>query len=162
MSITLGVPRIKEIINAAKLISTPIITAHLTNPHSESSARIVKGRLEKTYLRDVSSLAPAHCVQAELTCVAAPDVSDHSHRRGVLEQEPGSSHHPRRRSHSREAGSEPDLVPLVLPVVAQLTLDRPLQLELTLEDIRWAIIGAKKLKIREAVSISTASFALKA
>ena len=54
MSITLGVPRIKEIINAAKLISTPIITAKLQNPDSESAARIVKGRLEKTYLKDVS------------------------------------------------------------------------------------------------------------
>lgn len=54
MSITLGVPRIKEIINAAKLISTPIITAMLQNPDSESAARIVKGRLEKTYLKDVS------------------------------------------------------------------------------------------------------------
>lgn len=29
MNITLGVPRIKEIINAAKTISTPIITASL-------------------------------------------------------------------------------------------------------------------------------------
>lgn len=56
MSITLGVPRIKEIINAAKLISTPIITAKLQNPDSESAARIVKGRLEKTYLKDVSRI----------------------------------------------------------------------------------------------------------
>lgn len=56
MSITLGVPRIKEIINAAKLISTPIITAELTNSTSESAARIVKGRLEKTYLKDVASV----------------------------------------------------------------------------------------------------------
>lgn len=53
MNVTLGVPRIKEIINAAKNISTPIITAKLANPKSESSARIVKGRLEKTYLGDV-------------------------------------------------------------------------------------------------------------
>ena len=31
MNVTLGVPRIKEIINAAKIISTPIITAELVN-----------------------------------------------------------------------------------------------------------------------------------
>jgi DNA-directed RNA polymerase III subunit RPC1 len=54
MNVTLGVPRIKEIINAAKSISTPIITAKLVAPESETSARIVKGRLEKTYLGDVS------------------------------------------------------------------------------------------------------------
>ena len=53
MNITLGVPRIKEIINASKLISTPIISCKLVNPHSEASARIVKGRLEKTHLGDV-------------------------------------------------------------------------------------------------------------
>ena len=54
MNVTLGVPRIKEIINAAKNISTPIITAKLVNPKQESSARFVKGRLEKTYLGDVN------------------------------------------------------------------------------------------------------------
>jgi DNA-directed RNA polymerase III subunit RPC1 len=55
MNVTLGVPRIKEIINAAKEISTPIITAELVNPTSEHAARIVKGRVEKTILGDVSS-----------------------------------------------------------------------------------------------------------
>lgn len=54
MNVTLGVPRIKEIINAAKTISTPIITAMLVAPKNEAAARIVKGRLEKTYLGDVS------------------------------------------------------------------------------------------------------------
>jgi DNA-directed RNA polymerase III subunit RPC1 len=53
MNVTLGVPRIKEIINAAKVISTPIITATLTADNDERAARIVKGRIEKTYLRDV-------------------------------------------------------------------------------------------------------------
>lgn len=53
MNVTLGVPRIKEIINAAKSISTPIISCKLVTPDSEPSARIVKGRLEKTLLRDV-------------------------------------------------------------------------------------------------------------
>lgn len=54
MNVTLGVPRIKEIINAAKLISTPIITAELVNATSEHAARIVKGRIERTVLGDVS------------------------------------------------------------------------------------------------------------
>lgn len=56
MNVTLGVPRIKEIINAAKQITTPIITATLVNPDNETAARIVKGRVEKTYLGDVASL----------------------------------------------------------------------------------------------------------
>lgn len=53
MNVTLGVPRIKEIINAAKVISTPIITAELVNRTSEHAARIVKGRIERTVLGDV-------------------------------------------------------------------------------------------------------------
>ena len=53
MNVTLGVPRIKEIINAAKAISTPIISCKLVTADSEASARIVKGRLEKTHLGDV-------------------------------------------------------------------------------------------------------------
>ncbi len=55
MNVTLGVPRIKEIINAAKNISTPIITAVLVNTGSVPSARIVKGRIEKTLLGDIAS-----------------------------------------------------------------------------------------------------------
>lgn len=54
MNITLGVPRIKEIINAAKTISTPIVTAALANDRDEKFARIVKGRIEKTTLGEVS------------------------------------------------------------------------------------------------------------
>ena len=54
MSITQGVPRIKEIINASKVISTPVITCELANQDDIRSARIVKGRIQKTYLRDVS------------------------------------------------------------------------------------------------------------
>jgi DNA-directed RNA polymerase III subunit RPC1 len=53
MNVTLGVPRIKEIINAAKTISTPIISCKLVTSDSEASARIVKGRMEKTILSDV-------------------------------------------------------------------------------------------------------------
>lgn len=50
---TLGVPRIKEIINAAKNISTPIITATLFCDGKEESARLVKGEIEKTVLGEV-------------------------------------------------------------------------------------------------------------
>lgn len=53
MSITQGVPRIKEIINASKIISTPVITCPLENPNDIMAARIVKGRIEKTYISDV-------------------------------------------------------------------------------------------------------------
>lgn len=54
MNVTLGVPRIKEIINAAKVILTPIINAVLVNDDDERAARVVKGRIEKTLLRDVA------------------------------------------------------------------------------------------------------------
>ncbi|GAV71386.1 RNA_pol_Rpb1_2 domain-containing protein/RNA_pol_Rpb1_3 domain-containing protein/RNA_pol_Rpb1_1 domain-containing protein/RNA_pol_Rpb1_5 domain-containing protein/RNA_pol_Rpb1_4 domain-containing protein, partial [Cephalotus follicularis] len=54
MNITQGVPRIKEIINGAKKISTPIITAVLDQDGSENAARMVKGRIEKTVLGQVA------------------------------------------------------------------------------------------------------------
>ncbi|KAF9991179.1 hypothetical protein BGZ75_002806 [Mortierella antarctica] len=54
MNITLGVPRIKEIINAAKVITTPIITTRLVNNMDVKAARIVKGRIEKTMLGDIA------------------------------------------------------------------------------------------------------------
>ena len=54
MNVTLGVPRLKEIINAAKLISTPIIEARLVNSTSQTSARIAKAKIEKTTLGEVS------------------------------------------------------------------------------------------------------------
>ncbi|KAJ9598140.1 hypothetical protein L9F63_026756, partial [Diploptera punctata] len=54
MNITQGVPRILEIINASKTISTPIITAHLENDTDAEFARRVKGRIEKTTLGEVS------------------------------------------------------------------------------------------------------------
>ncbi len=53
MSITQGVPRIKEIINASKTISTPIISCPLENNRQIEAARVVKGRIEKTYISDV-------------------------------------------------------------------------------------------------------------
>ena len=54
MSITQGVPRIKEIINASKVISTPVITCELNNKNDIRSARVVKARIQKTFLGDVS------------------------------------------------------------------------------------------------------------
>lgn len=54
MNITLGAPRINEIINAVKDIRAPIITATLVNPIDPVSARIVKGRVEKTLLGDIA------------------------------------------------------------------------------------------------------------
>ncbi|XP_062226033.1 DNA-directed RNA polymerase III subunit 1 isoform X2 [Phragmites australis] len=55
MNVTLGVPRIKEIINAAKKISTPIITAELLSRQDVLSARIVKGSMEKAVLGEVAA-----------------------------------------------------------------------------------------------------------
>jgi DNA-directed RNA polymerase III subunit RPC1 len=54
MNVTLGVPRLKEIINASKLISTPIIEARLVQEASMTSARIVKAQIEKTALGEIS------------------------------------------------------------------------------------------------------------
>ncbi|RMZ91921.1 hypothetical protein DV736_g829, partial [Chaetothyriales sp. CBS 134916] len=59
MSLTAGVPRIKEIINASKEISTPVITCRLERRRDlsipEGLARVVKGRIECLYLEDVTS-----------------------------------------------------------------------------------------------------------
>ena len=51
--VTLGVPRIKEIINAAKKISTPIITAELLSGQDESFGVKVKRCIEKVVLGEV-------------------------------------------------------------------------------------------------------------
>jgi DNA-directed RNA polymerase III subunit RPC1 len=53
MNITLGVPRIKEIIDATKNIKSPFITAYLENPTSEDEARRVKGVVERVVLSDI-------------------------------------------------------------------------------------------------------------
>ena len=54
MNITEGVPRIKEIINAVRNISTPVITVELVNNRDEKLARRVKSRIEKTTLGEVA------------------------------------------------------------------------------------------------------------
>ena len=53
MSITQGVPRIKEIINSSRNISTPVISCDLHKKNSIAAARVVKGRIEQTFIRDV-------------------------------------------------------------------------------------------------------------
>lgn len=55
MNVTLGVPRIKEIINGARNISTPIMKVALAIDNDVKAARIVKGRLERTTLGQVAS-----------------------------------------------------------------------------------------------------------
>ncbi|XP_020179213.1 DNA-directed RNA polymerase III subunit 1 [Aegilops tauschii subsp. strangulata] len=55
MNVTLGVPRIKEIINAAKKISTPIITAELLSGQDESFGVKVKRCIEKVVLGEVAA-----------------------------------------------------------------------------------------------------------
>ncbi|XP_076916369.1 DNA-directed RNA polymerase III subunit 1-like [Bidens hawaiensis] len=54
MNVTLGVPRIKEIINAAKKISTPVITAKLRTNDNIAFAKLVKGQMERTLLGQVA------------------------------------------------------------------------------------------------------------
>ncbi|QIX00009.1 hypothetical protein AMS68_005526 [Peltaster fructicola] len=53
MSITQGVPRIKEIINASKVISTPVISCALDSPYEAIAARMAKALIQKTYLKDI-------------------------------------------------------------------------------------------------------------
>ncbi|KAH6755754.1 nuclear RNA polymerase C1 [Perilla frutescens var. hirtella] len=54
MNVTLGVPRIIEIINAAKKINTPIITTVLQCDNNDIIAKLVKGRIERTLLEQVA------------------------------------------------------------------------------------------------------------
>ncbi|KAI0029671.1 beta and beta-prime subunits of DNA dependent RNA-polymerase [Vararia minispora EC-137] len=108
MNVTLGVPRIKEIINAAKTINTPIISCKLVTADSEASARIVKGRLEKTHLGDIASV---------LEEAWAPDYT-------------------------------------YIGIIVDMISVQKLQLELTLDDVKWAIVNAKKLKVKqEAINV---------
>uniref|UniRef100_A0A6M2DUT1 DNA-directed RNA polymerase n=1 Tax=Xenopsylla cheopis TaxID=163159 RepID=A0A6M2DUT1_XENCH len=55
MNITQGVPRILEIINASKNISTPVISAELDNNKDLEFAIRVKGRIERTTLGEITS-----------------------------------------------------------------------------------------------------------
>lgn len=69
--VTLGVPRIKEIINGSKRILTPIITAELDRDDNVSAARVVKGRIDKTVLGQVYSLFFASFLESEYYYVCA-------------------------------------------------------------------------------------------
>ncbi|KAG9247944.1 hypothetical protein BJ878DRAFT_111427 [Calycina marina] len=54
MSITQGVPRIKEIINASKAISTPVIVCPLEHGGTSwPAAHVVQARIQKTHLQEV-------------------------------------------------------------------------------------------------------------
>jgi len=138
MNVTLGVPRIKEIINAAKAISTPIISCKLVTRDSEASARIVKGRLEKTLLGDVCIIC-YHMVLFTVIQVAS-----------VLEEAWSPEY--------AYIGVIVDTEAIRKLQVRSCALRRafhrrlfPNQLELTLDDIKWAIVNAKKLKIKQEV-----------
>jgi len=95
MNITLGVPRIKEIINAAKTISTPIIKADLVNPYDVGFARRVKGRIERTDLGQIckcieDTYEPLECfvtVKLDLNRISSLQlsVSAHSVKRAILD-----------------------------------------------------------------------------
>lgn len=85
MSLTAGVPRIKEIINASKEISTPVITCRLERRRDltipESLARIVKGRIETLYLEDITtfieithSLTKPSCIQLKIALDTIDDL----------------------------------------------------------------------------------------
>ena len=66
MNITLGVPRIKEIINYTQNLSTPVVYAKLVQEDDLTAAQIVKGRIEKIklnrickYIKEV--ISPENC-----------------------------------------------------------------------------------------------------
>ena len=73
----IGVPRLKEIINAAEHISTPIIKATLVQQDSITSARIVKSKLETTTLGEiVCYVKEVHCtdqsyisIKLDMSCI---------------------------------------------------------------------------------------------
>lgn len=124
MNVTLGVPRIKEIINAAKTISTPIITAELVNRTSEHAARIVKGRIERTVLGDVSGLV---VVGRRGICLCVQIAS-------VIEESWTSN------AAYIEIHIDADAV-------------QRLQLEVTLSSIKQSLVLAPKLRIPDGVRI---------
>ncbi|KAK5097176.1 DNA-directed RNA polymerase III subunit C1 (rpo31) [Lithohypha guttulata] len=73
MSLTAGVPRIKEIINASKDISTPVITCRLERRSDgsipEELARIVKGRIECLYLEDITEFITISHPTSKASCI---------------------------------------------------------------------------------------------
>jgi len=55
MNVTMGVPRIKEIFNAADNITTPIIDVKLNDKYDSEAAKLIKNQINAVYLRDVIS-----------------------------------------------------------------------------------------------------------
>ena len=94
MNVTLGVPRLKEIINASKLISTPIITAKLVQDDNKVGARVVKAQIEKTNLGEISTYikevyAPDKCyisIQLDMDAIdqLKLDIDAYTVRRSIL------------------------------------------------------------------------------
>ncbi|XP_045532098.1 DNA-directed RNA polymerase III subunit RPC1-like [Pieris brassicae] len=67
MNITLGVPRLKEIINAVNNINTPIINAPLSN-NDKLHANLVRGRIMKVFFKDICK-GITERVSKEVICV---------------------------------------------------------------------------------------------
>lgn len=53
MNVTLGVPRIKEIFNAAAVINTPIIEIKLENDADRIQAVFIKNKINSVFLNDI-------------------------------------------------------------------------------------------------------------
>ncbi|CAH8667307.1 unnamed protein product [Heterobilharzia americana] len=82
MNITQGVPRMREIVNAAAKIKTPLICVTLTDPFSASLARQVKLSIEPTRLADIS-LSLSQCLTPEYVYVAIKLDKKRMARRGI-------------------------------------------------------------------------------
>ena len=54
-NVTLGIPRLKELINTVKNIKTPSMALYLDSDVSKDRAHFIKSRIEHTTLRDVLS-----------------------------------------------------------------------------------------------------------
>ncbi|GIL99158.1 hypothetical protein Vretimale_4372 [Volvox reticuliferus] len=128
MNVTLGVPRIKEIINAAKTISTPIMKVALAVDNDVKAARLVKGRLEKTTLGQVAR---------HIKIVLRPG------RAGV---DPMATD-----SHGTGAyGGGPRLHgEAVISIRLDMTAIDALQLDIDGHTVKHSILGTPKLKLKE-------------
>lgn len=60
MNVTLGVPRIKEILNASKTITTPLITVQLLDDSTLEAARRVKNSIERTVVSAIAKGVYSH------------------------------------------------------------------------------------------------------
>ena len=76
MNVTLGVPRIKEIINASDKISSSIFTIPLAfNKNSFRFARLICGKLEATTLQNVAKYIKLRYTTSAITIVIRLDES---------------------------------------------------------------------------------------